>query len=185
MELIPTALLLPVMYERISRIFPDKPWLKVVRKYEEAQRGFSLRTGQLEVENWFAFGLTRWDRQECMADSDANWIRTVEAILLANRIAAWCEKLRGGLSGPHGLEKRFQGALKNPADMQALHFELYVAETLLKKQCQIHWPESAGADGTFDLLVTRHKDSLRSSLNASRLPVTKAHALPCMTASDC
>jgi hypothetical protein len=154
MKLIPTALLLPVMYERISRIFPDKPWLKVVRKYEEAQRGFSLRTGQLEVENWFAFGLTRWDRQECMVDSGANWIGIVEAILLANRIAAWCEKLRGGLPGPHGLEKRFQGALKNPADMRALHFELYVAEILLKKQCQIHWPESASDDGTFDLLVT-------------------------------
>ncbi len=157
MKLIPTALQLPGMYERISRIFPDKPWLKVVRKYEEAQRAFSLRTGQLEVENWFAFALTRWDRQEHIVDSGVDWATIVEAILLANRIAAWCEALRGGLPGPRGLERRFQGALKNPADLRALHFELHVAEILLTKQCKIHWQEGASDDGTFDLLVTPPK----------------------------
>lgn len=59
MQLPAIGSLLPGIYNRISTIFPDKPWLEIVDKIQQTRRAFPMRAGQVEVDNWLAFGEKR------------------------------------------------------------------------------------------------------------------------------
>ncbi|MBT2746063.1 MULTISPECIES: hypothetical protein [unclassified Lysobacter] len=52
------------------------------------------------------------------------------------------------------LAGRMNGALRNPADMRALQFELQVATHLVKRDFEVEFPETDGK-GIFDILATR------------------------------
>lgn len=158
MQLIPIASRLPGIYSRISTIFPDQPWIEIVEKIEQTRRAFPMRVGQAEVDNWLAFGLTRWERQRNQVSTSCEWKTLVEAMMLADRVSDLCKAVREGRDGPRDLEQRFLGAIRNPADARAIHFELYMAKLLEARNCKIAWPVESSGKETFDLLVQPPKD---------------------------
>lgn len=153
MQIIPMIDQIPYFYKKISEIYPSKPWIEWVEKIDQTRKAFPQRAGQAEIDNWFSFALTRWERQQVRITEGHEWATLVGAMQLAYRVSTLCEAVRNGGVGPRELENRFRGAIQNPSDLRAIHFELFMAETLKARDCQIIWPLENKGDETFDLLV--------------------------------
>lgn len=141
------------IYARISRIYPDKPWLQVVDRIKELQQRYPSRAGQAEVDSWLAFALMRCERHEYEVSASFEWRNFAQAMLHIERVADLLEAVRDGGEGPAGLEGRFRGALRNSADARALRFEVYMAQILASRGCKVTWPAEHKGEETFDLLV--------------------------------
>ncbi len=151
--MVPVVSRLLSIYERISLIYPDKPWMAIVEKILQMKNRFPMRTGQAELDNWLAFALARFERRQYEVRSGYEWKTMAEAFLYVDRVAYYCESVRNGFNGPVSLEKRFRGALSNPEDARAIRFELYMADLLSAQGCNIVWPLENEGYETFDLLV--------------------------------
>ncbi|MGI3428616.1 hypothetical protein [Providencia stuartii] len=158
MHLIPMIEQIPFFYKRITKIYPDKPWVEMVEKIEQTRNKFPHRVGQAELDNWFSFALTRWEYNQIELFEGSNWINLVGAMNLANRVSTLCESVQIGGKGPQELVERFRGAIQNPSDLRAIRFELYIAELLKTRGCIINWPLENKGDETFDLLVQPPND---------------------------
>ncbi|MDM4209667.1 hypothetical protein [Klebsiella spallanzanii] len=158
MQLIPMIDLIPCFYERITNLYPDKPWIEMVEKIEQTRHAFPHRVGQAMIDNWFSFALTRWDRKQIQLFEGNDWADLVGAMSLAKRVSALCESIQNGGEGPRELHNRFRGAIQNPSDLRAIHFELFVVERLKLSGCRIHWPVENKGEETFDLLVKPSND---------------------------
>lgn len=141
------------IYARVSRIYPDKPWLKVVARIKELQRRYPSRAGQAEVDSWLAFALMRCELHEYEVSPSYEWKSFAQVMLHVERVVELLEALRDGGEGPAGLEGRFRGAFKNSADSRALRFEVYMAQLLAVRGCKVIWPPENKGEETFDLLV--------------------------------
>ncbi|MEN1833875.1 hypothetical protein AAIM60_13375 [Pseudomonas lijiangensis] len=141
------------IYARVSRIYPDKPWLKVVARIKELQRRYPSRAEQAEVDSWLAFALMRCELHEYEVSPGYEWKNFAQAMLHVERIVDLLEAIRDGGEGPTGLEARFRGAFKNSADSRALRFEVYMAQLLATLGCKVIWPPEHKGEETFDLLV--------------------------------
>lgn len=141
------------IYARVSKIYPDKPWLKVVARIKELQRRYPSRAGQAEVDSWLAFALMRCELNEYEVSPGYEWKNFAQAMLHVERIVDLLEAIRDGREGPAGLEGRFRGAFRNSADSRALRFEVYMAQVLAARGCKVIWPPEHKGEETFDLLV--------------------------------
>ncbi|HBC7434895.1 MAG: hypothetical protein E7F60_07770 [Enterobacter hormaechei] len=143
----------PDIYNRLVKLFPLKPWLKVVQDIRLLSNQFAGRGGQEELENSVAFGLTFWDRNQYALNAGYEWNTMFQTMLFVQRVVELCEAVERGEPGPRELKKRFEGAFKLASDMRALQYELYMAKTLISRGCSIEWPEESKGEETFDLLV--------------------------------
>ncbi|MER3384494.1 hypothetical protein [Pectobacterium aroidearum] len=143
----------PDIYDRLVKLFPLKPWLKVVQDIRLLSNQFAGRGGQEELDNSVAFGLTFWDRHQYALSAGYEWNTMFQTMLFVRRVVELCEAVDRGEPGPRELKKRFEGAFKLASDMRALQYELYMANTLISRGCSIEWPEESKGEETFDLLV--------------------------------
>lgn len=152
-QLIPNISLMPATYEKLSELFPDKPWLKIVEKIKQSEKRFPITVQQAKIDNWLAFALANWENQLFDISIPQEWGSLVKAMTLAGTVCKLCEDVRTGKDGPTELEARFRGALQNSEDARAIYFELYIAKYLESRGCQITWPAESNGEETFDLLV--------------------------------
>lgn len=143
----------PDIYNRLTNLYPAKPWLKVVENFSKLSKQFPGRGGQEELDSSVAFGLTFWERHKYALSAGYEWNTMYQTMLFVQRVVELCEAVDRGEPGPKELKKRFEGAFKLSSDMRALQYELYMAYVLKSRGCTIDWPEESKGKETFDLLV--------------------------------
>lgn len=143
----------PDIYNRLTKLYPAKPWLKVVEDISKLSKQFAGRGGQEELDSSVAFGLAFWERHNYALSAGYEWNTMYQTMLFVQRVVELCEAVDRGEPGPKELKKRFEGAFKLPSDMRALQYELYMANVFASRGCTIEWPEESKGEETFDLLV--------------------------------
>lgn len=140
------------IYQRLVRVFPNKPWLRAVADTEALVQQFPGRGIQEQLEQEVAFGLAFWERNGYLTPEGYQWRVLYHAMYFSRRLVDLIEAGEAN-GGRVGLRERFMGALKLPSDMRALQFELYIANQLEMRGCRIEWPDECAGEETFDLLV--------------------------------
>lgn len=144
----------PDVYNRLLLVFPDKPWKAIVRGIEQNRAQEPFRAVVNERDQVIPCGLTAWEKYGFCPPTPEVGKTINEAMLTAVQVVHLCEQMATSGSGPKGLPNRFRGALKTPADMRALKFELHMALVLYRGGCRIEWPEEKPLSKICDLLVT-------------------------------
>lgn len=157
MQLSPYINRIPIIYDRLSKIYPDKPWLQAFDRIQQKHKAFPFQVGREQFDNCLVTCLTSWERQPYKILDGFEWEQLVSVMMLADNVGELCQSVREGKGGPIGLESRFRGAIKNPADARAIQFELSLATYFNRIGCQITWPDESKGDETFDLLIKPQK----------------------------
>jgi hypothetical protein len=141
----------PMIYARLVKRFPKKPWLKRTQNLDHERTANPISIPGLEIENRIAYGLTWYDSGVHPEDSK-RWGAVKVAMGFAIQVNALCEA--EALTGSNSLAGRVAGAFNNPADLRAMVLELHAAIGLHRKGLTVEWPETTGSSSdTFDILA--------------------------------
>lgn len=140
-------------YDRLVKLFPDRPWLRRVELLRHQVKDNPLLGSHLRRENSIAYGLAGWEEFKLALPNEEAWAETLSAIAFAAQVVELCEGAQAGGKGERNLPRRVHGALRNPSDMRALLFELHLAVALHRRGCKITWTDESRGKETFDMLV--------------------------------
>ena len=154
---LPTALQtrdLPGLYSAFAELIGERHWTKRAQSIRGEIRGAKHLTQILTEENAIAFALAHC--ADVLARygtlvGEVNNASLYPTIRLAAQTLAILDQSKGNKREIVG---RIQGALKNPADMRALEFELGIATHFARRATEMVFPELNGF-ATFDLLLPK------------------------------
>jgi hypothetical protein len=145
---------IPDVFVRFKEVIEERYWLKRVASIKEDIRGQPFLRDYLVKENAIALWLSRCsnlvNKYGRIPMREAENRDLYPAISLAAQALSIID--HSSSTQAIKLIQRIRGAFKNPADMQAIQFEIMVATHFVLRGYSVAWPEMEGI-GTFDLLV--------------------------------
>lgn len=167
----------PAIYERLVRLFPERPWLRRVQLLQHQINESPMQGVILRRDNCIAYALSNWERLG-LANSDPSLLdESLEAISFAAQVVELCESAALPEEGSRIFAGRVDGAFRNPPDMRALLFELHIAVHLHRQGCKIVWTDESRGHDTYDMLV-KPNDRPAFELECKSFAIDKGHPVP-------
>lgn len=139
------------VYQALTGLFPDKPWVKRVASLQHQINETPTLRALLWRQNLSAYGLNSYDSYGMTALDTDSWSATKQAMIFAAQVVHVCSE-----TTPENSRKfcgRVRDAINKPGGMRGLRFELTVATHLNREGCEIFWMEDGGGNESFDILA--------------------------------
>lgn len=139
------------VYQALTGLFPDKPWVKRVASLQHQINETPTLRALLWRQNLSAYGLDAFDSHGMTALDTDSWSAIKQAMTFAAQVVHVC----GETTAENALKlcSRVREAINKPGGMRGLRFELTVATHLNREGCEIFWMKEGGGNETFDMLA--------------------------------
>lgn len=143
----------PETYDRLVKLFPERPWLKRVDLLRHQITGNPLQADVIRRDNCISYGLASWEQYRFDVPNDVEWEDVLTAMAFVAQVLELCDIANTDSNCMRAFSGRVHGAFREPAEMRAMQFELHVAVALHRRGCKITWTDESSGTETYDMLV--------------------------------